>query len=542
VLVFAGYYLGAQLGLALTFQPHPVSVMWPPNSILLGALLLNPARVWWFLLLCAFPAHLITESQGGVPLRMILCWFVSNSSEALIGAATTRWLTGSGNRFDSMRGLATLFFCGGVLGPFFSSFLDSGFVTLNHWGQQPYWEVWRMRFCSNVFTSLVFAPVIVMWGKKRLGSKPIAYPGKYAEAALIGLGLLGAGYTAFWRQQAGPATIPALLYAPLPFLLWTAIRFGPPATSLAILLVALTAIWGAVHGRGPFASHIPEQNALDIQVFFFVVSVTFMVLSVSTRERIRARERFVTAFRRNPDAMIISRRSDGHIIEVNDRWETMFCYSRPETIGQTMMDLNIYGSDAEREKLLASMSPGMLLHGLELCLRLRTGELRNTIISANTEEIGGEPCLLITVRDITDSKRAEEAQRDLAHASRLALVGELTAMIAHEVNQPLGAILSNAEAAEMLLEQDTPPLDEVRRILSDIRKNDLRADEAIRRIRGLLRKREMQIQRLDLGETIRDVVRLATGDALQKRIVIKTELSPACPRSQATESTSNRSC
>src|SRR5436190_23573221 len=59
--VFAGYYLGARLGFALTFRPHPVSVMWPPNSILLAILLLTPVRTWWFLLLCAFSGCLAAE-------------------------------------------------------------------------------------------------------------------------------------------------------------------------------------------------------------------------------------------------------------------------------------------------------------------------------------------------------------------------------------------------------------------------------------------------------------------------------------------------
>src|SRR6266576_2042248 len=67
VLTGAGYYLGAKIGLALTFQPHPVSVLWPPNSILLAALLLTPVRTWWFLLLAALPAHLGAELQSGVP-------------------------------------------------------------------------------------------------------------------------------------------------------------------------------------------------------------------------------------------------------------------------------------------------------------------------------------------------------------------------------------------------------------------------------------------------------------------------------------------
>src|SRR4029079_11863687 len=69
-LVFAVYYLGAKLGLALTFEPNPISVLWPPNAILLAALLLAPVRWWWVLLGAALPAHLLAELQDGVPVTM----------------------------------------------------------------------------------------------------------------------------------------------------------------------------------------------------------------------------------------------------------------------------------------------------------------------------------------------------------------------------------------------------------------------------------------------------------------------------------------
>src|SRR4051812_18423346 len=118
LLVCIGYYLGTKVGLALTLGPHPVAVMWPPNTILLGALLLTPYRNWWFLIVCVFPAHLITEIQGGVPLGMTLCWFVSNIAEALIGATSTRFLMKSATSFDRMRSILALFLGGAVLGPF----------------------------------------------------------------------------------------------------------------------------------------------------------------------------------------------------------------------------------------------------------------------------------------------------------------------------------------------------------------------------------------------------------------------------------------
>ncbi len=76
LFVFAGYFLGAKIGFALTFRPHPVSVLWPPNSILLAALLLTPVRIWWVILLAAFPAHLAAQLQSNVPPTMILCWFI----------------------------------------------------------------------------------------------------------------------------------------------------------------------------------------------------------------------------------------------------------------------------------------------------------------------------------------------------------------------------------------------------------------------------------------------------------------------------------
>src|SRR6185436_12891818 len=76
------YYVGAKIGFALTFAPSPLSVLWPPNSLLLAALLLVPTRFWWLFIVAALPAHLMAELQSGVPVAMVLGWFVSNCSEA----------------------------------------------------------------------------------------------------------------------------------------------------------------------------------------------------------------------------------------------------------------------------------------------------------------------------------------------------------------------------------------------------------------------------------------------------------------------------
>jgi hypothetical protein len=102
-------------------------------------------------------------------------------------------------------------------------------------------------------------------------------------------------------------------------------------------------------------------------------------------------------------------------------------------------------------------------------------------------------------------------------------------MVAHEISQPLCAILGNAEAAEQLLLSDTPPLAELRDIVVDIRDADLRADEAIRSIRALTQKREMQVGPLDLNALVTDILRLIAGDALYRRVHMMRELAADVP-------------
>ncbi len=126
-------------------------------------------------------------------------------------------------------------------------------------------------------------------------------------------------------------------------------------------------------------------------------------------------------------------------------------------------------------------------------------------------------------------RRAEddsrERRRELAHAGRLTAVGELTASISHEINQPLGAILANAEAAEMLLDADGGSLDELRRILADIRRDDLRASEVVRRVRGLAGKRELELKPVEAGEIVATVLRLLQYEGRRHGVSVETDLA-----------------
>ncbi len=141
-------------------------------------------------------------------------------------------------------------------------------------------------------------------------------------------------------------------------------------------------------------------------------------------------------------------------------------------------------------------------------------------------------CALVLVlarlwRRLEAAERLAERQRqELSHASRLAIVGELTASIAHEINQPLGAILSNADAGEILLGRPSPPLAEIRRILVDIRRDGLRASGVIRDVRALVRRREPDLHLLDADTLVADTVQLLDAETRRRRLAVITVPSP----------------
>ena len=119
----------------------------------------------------------------------------------------------------------------------------------------------------------------------------------------------------------------------------------------------------------------------------------------------------------------------------------------------------------------------------------------------------------------------QKQRSELAHASRLAVAGELTASIAHEINQPLGAILASADAAELLLQSGADRRDDLLRIVTRIRRDDLRASDVIQRLRSLLAKHEPERQRFDLNVALADVAALLSGQARQRQVVL--DIRPA---------------
>ena len=141
--------------------------------------------------------------------------------------------------------------------------------------------------------------------------------------------------------------------------------------------------------------------------------------------------------------------------------------------------------------------------------------------------------VLVSVVDVTERRNIERAaarQRDeLAHLSRVAMLGELSGSLAHELNQPLTAILSNAQAAQRFIAQSPPRLEKLSEILADIVKSDHRAGAVIQRLRSMLRKEEAQRHPLDLNDVVEESLRLMRSDLMNREVAVSTDLDEALP-------------
>lgn len=221
----------------------------------------------------------------------------------------------------------------------------------------------------------------------------------------------------------------------------------------------------------------------------------------------------------------------GSLLQMNDRWK-QFARERDwmrAEIGSSLI-ANCWAAFERGDRFASSVVVAVcsVLDGsrdrLNLEHRTETGTTVQwwslSAVPLNRSEGGA----VITLTDITELRRAEmEAQRsrqELAHVSRVSTVGEMTASLAHQLNQPLTAIMTNAQAGVRMLDASKTDIDEVRAILVDIVNDDRRASDVIQRLRALLRKGEFEMARLNVMSAIRDVVDLVNSEAIIRNITI----------------------
>jgi PAS domain S-box-containing protein len=171
---------------------------------------------------------------------------------------------------------------------------------------------------------------------------------------------------------------------------------------------------------------------------------------------------------------------------------------------------------------------------LEHPLLMPDGSIKSVHVVARAvrDELGSVE-FVGAIMDVSAAKRAElelrHAQAELAHISRVTALGELTASIAHEVNQPITGVVTGAEAALRWLGAKPPNLDEVRKVLGQIVKDGMRAGDVIYRIRALIKKAPPRMARVDVNEAVLDVITLTRSELLRHGVSLQTELATGLP-------------
>lgn len=226
----------------------------------------------------------------------------------------------------------------------------------------------------------------------------------------------------------------------------------------------------------------------------------------------------------------------GRIVLVNRQAELLFGRARSELMGESFDMLVPLRFQTLHRTHVGDMFKGpSRAEGFdrEVVGRCADGSERALQVGLSEIQLQGRPIMLASIVDLTERKRAErdlEQQRsELNHLSRVTMLGELSGSLAHELNQPLTAILSNAQAALRFLEVEHPDLGEVREILRDIVSDDKRAGEVILGLRLLLKRGEMRQESIDLNGVVLDVLRLLKSNTVNANVRVSVDLAEPLP-------------
>ena len=534
------YYVGVSIGMAFTPDGHAVSLLWPPNAILLAALLLCPPRTWVWPLLAVLPPHLIAEVSAGVPLVLVGCWYVSNVSEALLGAGIILYALGEPPRFDRVRHVLVYLVAAVLCAPVVSTFLDAAFVALVGWNYEgDYWAVVRSRLPSNALAALLVPPFAIILVRDSVRLLRSVNPIRWLEAAVLLSALAAVSFVVF-HEPKSPAEAAVYVYAPLPLLVWAAVRTGVGGVSASVAVLALIAITGTLSGAGPFVLPRTEISMMSLQIFLIVCASTLMLLAAALAEMHRARIAALRSKARLNLALNAARlgtwewRMDTGRITWNfaGRWG-------PLLSGMVASHAELLDSahPSDRARLSAATSAARE-HGEDGDVEWRfhcNGRVRwiRALGKVQRDAVGRPHSMIGVCVDVTQRKQKEieqRAQREkLAHLTLAATVGELAGTLAHEMSQPLAAILLNATVAQQEAQKVSPDLVELRAILADILADDQRAADVIHRLHALLPRGPVEREPVQVADSIASILALEHSDLIARHVSVELEIEPQLP-------------
>jgi two-component system, LuxR family, sensor kinase FixL len=323
--------------------------------------------------------------------------------------------------------------------------------------------------------------------------------------------------------------MPATFITTLPYLVY-------------FVLVAITTSWFSSSRRS--AERLLNQTRSDLEVTVLERTADLRQANQELQAEVAERKRVEERLRER--AQLLDLTHDSVFVrdmrDVITYWnrgaEERYGWTSKEALGQISHDITGTVFPAPLKEIMTELTNTGRWEG-ELVHTRRDGS--QVVVASRwalqRDEDGNALAILETNNDITERKHAEDAlhkaQEELAHVSRVMTMGELVASIAHEVNQPLGAIVTNGHACVRLLSRDAPDLDKSLQIIERMIKDGMRASEVIKRIRDLLHKAPSEKAPLNINEVIQEVIALVSSDVLRTKIKLRTDLAADLPPVEA---------
>src|SRR6059036_131005 len=287
VMAFVGltliYFLAGKLGLKLAFLHASASPVWPPAGVALGALLVLGYRTWPAIFVGAFLVNVTTAGNFGTSLAIA----AGNTLEALCGAWLVNRFAGGKTVFDRPQGVvkfALAAMVSTIISPAFgvTSLALAGFADWTNYG-----AIWLTWWLGDATGDLLIAPLIILWS---VASKRRWNNSQAVEVGVLLLLLFVLSEAVFGGWLAISARNYPIAFICGPIVIWTAFRFTQRETSTGIFILSAIAIWGTLHGFGPFVRETENQSLLALQSWTAVLTITAMALSAGMAERRGAEE------------------------------------------------------------------------------------------------------------------------------------------------------------------------------------------------------------------------------------------------------------
>ncbi len=405
------YFVAGKLGLSLAFVHPSATAVWPPAGIALWAFLILGSDVWPAIFVSAFLVNLATAGSVATSLGIA----TGNTLEGLVAAYLVNTFAGGRNAFDRARDSCKFAILAGMLSTTVSA--TCGVTSLSLGGFAPwtdYVSIWLTWWLGDAVGNLVVAPLLILWS---LNARLRWNPARFLEVVALGVCLVLVGQIVFGGFLFPEAKSYPLEYLCIPPLTWAAFRFGQRETATAVLMMSGMAIWGTLHGFGPFITKSLNLSLLLLQAFMAILAVMGLVLAAAVVERKRAAERFALAVESAPNAMVMVDRR-GRIALVNSQAIKMFGYSREELTGQSVEVLIPErfrgGHPKHRKEFSFNPRARPMGAGRDLYAVRKDGSEFPVEIGLNPIETEEGLLVISAIVDITERKRAEEQIRLLA--------------------------------------------------------------------------------------------------------------------------------